>query len=73
MTTSVRNDPTSNASNDTDDESRSPTRCDITLCGSPASGNVEHPQRGEMVVCDHHRREIDALPEWRFIGAEVAR
>lgn len=50
-----------------------PIQCEITACGSPALEHVEHSQRGDMVVCDHHRREIEALPTWRFIGSEVAR
>lgn len=47
-----------------------PIRCEITACGSSTVEHVEHPQRGEMVVCQSHAREIEALPEWRFIGAD---
>lgn len=61
---------TDTASNDTEDEIRSttPSSCEISLCGSPACEHVEHPQRGEMVVCEFHARRIKALPKWRFIG-----
>lgn len=45
-------------------------KCDISLCGSPAGEHVEHPQRGEMVVCKPHARRIRALPRWRFIGSD---
>lgn len=47
--------------------------CEIALCGMAATETVEHPQRGEMAVCQTHAKRIRALPEWRFIGdREVA-
>lgn len=47
--------------------------CEIKSCGATASEDVDHPQRGEMNVCQTHAKRIKALPEWRFIGnREVA-
>lgn len=47
--------------------------CEIDLCGMAATETVEHPQRGEMTVCQTHAKRIQALPKWRFIGnREVA-
>lgn len=60
----------SNTGDDGGDESPTPIACEITLCGSPALDHVEHPQRGEMVVCNHHAREIEKLPTWRFVGSD---
>ena len=34
--------------------------------------HVDHPQRGEMDVCQTHAKRIKALPKWRFIGKGVA-
>ena len=46
--------------------------CEIELCGMPVHEIVDHPQRGEMDVCQTHAKRIQALPKWRFIGQEVA-
>lgn len=44
--------------------------CEIDLCGMVASETVEHPQRGDMDVCQTHAKRIRALPSWRFIGSQ---
>ena len=36
-------------------------RCELMDCAEPAAGSVIHPGRGELKVCDHHRREIAVL------------
>ena len=46
--------------------------CDIELCGMPVHETVEHPQRGDLDVCQTHSKRIRALPKWRFIGKEAA-
>ena len=44
--------------------------CDITLCGIEASETVDHPQRGEMDVCQMHARRICRLPRGCFIRTD---
>ena len=46
--------------------------CEITLCAQAAQREtVDHPQRGEMVVCATHARNIRALSRRPSVETEA--
>jgi hypothetical protein len=35
-----------------------PQSCEVARCGCGVVFTVDHPQRGELGVCDYHARQI---------------
>lgn len=36
--------------------------CAITFCAGDVAAEVDHPQRGELRVCESHAKQITELP-----------
>jgi hypothetical protein len=37
---------------------RTLSTCELVGCGHTADFNIQHPDRGEMIVCGYHARTI---------------